>query len=88
MTCEEDDFLLVKSWLKCMTKHVEYFSNFSVVQQNYFEQVKRSFDEAMKIATDEGIADLNCAVFRLPFHLDYSKIIDFNRKILLQNWVF
>jgi hypothetical protein len=62
--------------------------NFLVVHQNYYGQVKRSFEEALKVATDEGISDLNCAVFRLPFHLDYSKIIDFNRKHQMMKILF
>lgn len=53
-----------------------------VVKEIYSDEISSSFQEALKVASYEGIEDLSCAVFRLSFHLDYAQVIDYNRKRL------
>lgn len=41
-----------------------------------------SFEEALNTAKKEGIVDVSCVIFRLPFHIDYAKIYDAQRKAI------
>ena len=43
--------------------------------------MKESFKDVLRRSRNEGISDLNCIVFKLPFDLDFSHLIEFNRKI-------
>ena len=43
--------------------------------------MKESFKDVLRRSRNEGISDLNCIVLKLPFDLDFSHLIEFNRKI-------
>lgn len=43
--------------------------------------MKESFEDVLQRSRNEGISDLNCIVFKLPIDLDFSHLIEFNRKI-------
>lgn len=42
--------------------------------------MKKSLDNVLKKSNAEGISDLKCIIIKVPIILDFSHLIDYNRK--------
>ena len=51
------------------------------VHKFYYGTLKNAFDEVIKKSKAEGITDLNCIVIKVPIELDFSNLINYNRKV-------
>lgn len=43
--------------------------------------LRNSFERVLKKSENEGLSDMNCLVFKVPIDLDFSHLINYNRKI-------
>ncbi len=66
-----------------------FFINLSFIDVNtfYYEDLRRALENVKKKSESEGLMDLNCIVIKVPINLDYSHLIDYNRKIQSQDLI-
>lgn len=50
------------------------------VNEFYYDTLKEAFDRVIKKSEVEGITDLNCISIKVPIELDFSNLINYNRK--------
>lgn len=62
--------------------------DFVDVNEFYYDTLKEAFDRVIKKSEVEGITDLNCISIKVPIELDFSNLINYNRKFKYKKVLF